>query len=190
MLSRDEPEALFVVNALVTELLGAARKKEGEGLRLLHPGRVGGHGAELHLPPRGARHHDPEPGLTRPSRCWKGHLIVFAELKEQAYTGIGISCGGGTFNVCVSYKGVPALTFLDAARGGDWIDEKRGRSPRHGRPPWSPRSRKGGMDLLRPRGRVEEAVAIYYRHLLQYTLEMFPREARRRGRAAQLRGSR
>jgi hypothetical protein len=105
-----------------------------------------------------------------PKPMVESHLIVFAELKERSYTGIGISCGGGMFNVCVSYKGVPALTF-STSRGGDWIDQSV--ADAIGLPaPRVAAIKEGPMNLLRPKGRVEEAIAIYTRHLLQYTLEM------------------
>ena len=41
----------------------------------------------------------------------EGHAVVFSELADDDFTGIGISCGGGMFNVCVSYKTIPALSF-------------------------------------------------------------------------------
>lgn len=169
MLSREEPEALYVVNTLVTQLLGQPRK-EGEVCVYSTPADSVDsernfiyHRAALDIMIRNLG-YTPKPML-------ESHLIVFAELKDQAYTGVGISCGGGTFNVCVSYKGVPALTF-STPRGGDWIDESVGEAL--GVPaPVVASVKEGGMDLLRPRGRIEEAVAIYYRQLLQYTFEMF-----------------
>jgi hypothetical protein len=57
----------------------------------------------------------------KPHHIVEGHAIVFSELAEEDFTGIGISCGGGMFNVCVAYKSMPALYF-STTRGGDWID--------------------------------------------------------------------
>jgi hypothetical protein len=167
MLSPQEPEALVMVNHLVTELLGAPRKA-GEICVYSVPGdSVEGersfiyHRAALEIVIRNL-------GYT-PRPMVESHLIVFAELKEQEYTGIGISCGGGKFNVCLSYKGVPALAF-STPRGGDWIDASVAEAigmpaPRVGA------VKESEMDLLKPKGRVEEAIAIYSRHLIQYTLE-------------------
>ena len=56
-----------------------------------------------------------------PNAMNEGHAIVYSELAEQDFTGIGVSCGGGMFNVCVAYKTIPAVTF-SVSRGGDWID--------------------------------------------------------------------
>lgn len=41
----------------------------------------------------------------------EGLAVVFAELQSENFTGIGISCGGGMCNVCVSFLSVPMLSF-------------------------------------------------------------------------------
>ena len=53
----------------------------------------------------------------------EGLAVIFSELAEQQFTGIGMSFGGGMVNVGVAYRSLPLLTF-SLARGGDWIDEK------------------------------------------------------------------
>lgn len=167
-IARDEPQALFVVNCLVTQLLGRPQK-EGEVCVYSVPADSVDadrsfiyHRSALDIMLRNL-------GYT-PKAMLESHLIVFAELKEQAYTGIGISCGAGMFNVCVSYKGVPAVTF-STPRGGDWIDDSVADSLGL-TAPLVAAVKEGGMDLRKPKGRVEEAIAIYYRHLIQYTLGM------------------
>ena len=52
----------------------------------------------------------------------EAHAVVFSELAEQDFTGIGLSFGGGMANACVAYKTIPCLSF-SVARGGDWIDK-------------------------------------------------------------------
>jgi len=47
--------------------------------------------------------------------------VVFAELQNENFTGIGISCGGGMCNVCVAFLSVPMLTF-SLPIAGDYID--------------------------------------------------------------------
>ena len=51
----------------------------------------------------------------------EGLAVVYAELEQASFTGMGISFGGGMCNVCISYLGMPALTFC-TARAGDYID--------------------------------------------------------------------
>lgn len=51
----------------------------------------------------------------------EGLAVVYAELESTNYTGIGISCGGGLCNVCLSYLAVPVLSF-SIPKAGDFID--------------------------------------------------------------------
>lgn len=52
----------------------------------------------------------------------EGLAVVYAELEDSNYTGIGISCGGGLCNVCLSYLSVPVLSF-SVTKAGDYIDQ-------------------------------------------------------------------
>lgn len=51
----------------------------------------------------------------------EGLAVVYSELEDTNYTGIGISCGGGLCNVCLSYLSVPVLSF-SIPKAGDFID--------------------------------------------------------------------
>lgn len=99
----------------------------------------------------------------------EAHAVVFSELAEQEFTGIGLSFGGGMANACVTYKSIPCLSF-SVARGGDWIDKnvanvlgiKKSKATY---------IKERGVDIRDPKNREEEAVAIYYRNLISYVLE-------------------
>jgi hypothetical protein len=51
----------------------------------------------------------------------EGLAVVYGEMESTNYTGIGISCGGGLCNVCLSYLTVPILSF-SIPKAGDFID--------------------------------------------------------------------
>jgi hypothetical protein len=51
----------------------------------------------------------------------EGLSVVYAEMDQSSYTGIGISCGGGLCNVCLAYLSVPVMSF-SIPRAGDYID--------------------------------------------------------------------
>jgi len=51
----------------------------------------------------------------------EGLAVVYSELADTNYTGIGVSCGGGLCNVCFAYLSVPVLSF-SIAKAGDFID--------------------------------------------------------------------
>jgi hypothetical protein len=52
----------------------------------------------------------------------EGLAVVYGELETSNYTGIGVSCGGGLCNVCLSYLSVPVLSF-SIPKAGDFIDQ-------------------------------------------------------------------
>lgn len=105
----------------------------------------------------------------KPKDIIEGHCVVLAELDEDDFTGIGISCGGGMFNICVAYRTLPALSFA-TTRGGDWIDRnvakvlgiKASRATA---------IKEKGVDLRNPRTREEQAIDLYYRELIRYALQ-------------------
>jgi hypothetical protein len=103
-----------------------------------------------------------------PKSIIEGHCVVFAELDTDDFTGIGISCGGGMFNICVSYKTMPALSF-STSRGGDWIDRNVAKvlGVKASR---ATAIKEKGVDLRNPRTREEQAIDLYYRELIRYTL--------------------
>jgi hypothetical protein len=51
----------------------------------------------------------------------EGVAVIYSELEETNYTGIGVSCGGGLCNVSLAYLSVPVLNF-SVPKGGDFID--------------------------------------------------------------------
>ncbi len=98
----------------------------------------------------------------------EGFAIVLAELADEDFSGIGISCGGGMHNVCVAYKAVKALTF-STSRGGDWVDRNVANALGI-KASKATAIKEKGVDLRNPHGREEKAVEIYYRELIKYTL--------------------
>lgn len=57
----------------------------------------------------------------QPKSISEGLAVIYGELESSNYTGIGISCGGGLCNVCLSYLSVPVLSF-SVPKAGDFID--------------------------------------------------------------------
>jgi hypothetical protein len=103
-----------------------------------------------------------------PKDIIEGHCVVFAELDEDDFTGVGISCGGGMFNICVAYKSMPALYF-STARSGDWVD-KNVANVLGIKPAKAALLKEKGVDLMKPKNREEDAISIYYRNLIKYNV--------------------
>ena len=167
MISPVEREALTVVSLIIGQLLGPPQR-QGEICSFSVPAEpidadrnvVYHRGAlETVLKKLG---YDPKPMV-------EGHCVVMGEMESDDYTGVGISCGAGMFNVCIAYKSVPALAF-STSRGGDWIDNNVAQALGYATSQVCA-VKESGVDLNRPRDRVEDAIVIYYRELIRYSLE-------------------
>src|SRR5581483_8828157 len=51
----------------------------------------------------------------------EGLAVVFSELGDSNFTGIGISCGSGLCNICLAVLSVPVISF-SVPKAGDFID--------------------------------------------------------------------
>lgn len=106
----------------------------------------------------------------------EGMAVIYSELADHDFTGLGISFGAGMTNVCLSYYAVPVMTF-SVARGGDWVDEQAAQAT--GTPVDKVTSIKEDdfkLDFRTDIGGVEGALAIYYENLLDYVIEHITRE--------------
>jgi hypothetical protein len=108
--------------------------------------------------------YDPEP-------INEGMAVVYSELADNDFTGLGVSFGAGMTNVCLSYYAVPVMTF-SIARGGDWIDEQTALAT--GQKVDKVTSIKEDdfrLDFKTDVGGVEGALSIYYDNLLDYVIK-------------------
>jgi hypothetical protein len=96
----------------------------------------------------------------------EGLAVVFSELQDENFTGIGISCGGGMCNVSVAFMSMPMITF-STPKGGDYIDTSVSEVLNE----TSTRVRlykEESLDLSRqPKDEMNTALHIYYEDVLQ-----------------------
>ena len=101
----------------------------------------------------------------------EGMSVIYSELANKEFTGLGVSFGAGMTNVCLSYYAVPVMKF-SIARGGDWIDERAAQAT--GTPVDKVTSIKEDdfqLDFETDVGGIEGALSIYYDNLLDYVIE-------------------
>jgi len=166
LISPHEVDALPIIRLLIRQVLGGPAR-EGEPCFYSVPGEPIDSNMNV------VYHQQIFDGLLKklgfaPESMAEAHALVFAELADDEFTGIAISCGAGMFNICVAYKTMPAVVF-STSRGGDWIDNNAAtvlgmKGPR------VTAIKEKGVDLMHPKGREEEAIVIYYRNLINYTL--------------------
>lgn len=95
--------------------------------------------------------------------------IVYSELGKKAFTGVGISCGGGMVNVCYSMYGNPIFQFA-IVNSGDWIDKQAAKAT--GESPTFINKEKMKVDLRKnPETLVERAIITQYRLMIEKTIQ-------------------
>jgi hypothetical protein len=119
LLNPREPQGVPVIEEMVLRLAGHAQ--QGERVCLSVPGAGPGTADDL------AYHRTTLAELLESlgfqvSVINEGLAVVFAELSETNFTGLGISFGGGTCNVCLACLGLPVITF-STAKAGDFVDD-------------------------------------------------------------------
>ena len=95
--------------------------------------------------------------------------IIYSEAAKDGFSGIAFSFGSGMTNVALAVNTIEGLSF-SVARGGDWIDSGVAMSI------GSTQARvcaikEKGIDLNSPVGREQEAIAYYYKAIIEYALD-------------------
>ena len=99
----------------------------------------------------------------------EAEALCYAELENDEYTGISVSCGAGMTNVCVMLNGEPTVVF-STTKSGDWVD--RMSAVATGEPDSVVQAEKeaGGFKIGEPTSNpVLAAVSSYYERLIDYT---------------------
>ena len=102
----------------------------------------------------------------------EGLAVVYSELADTAYTGIGMSFGAGMCNIVYSFMGIPVFSF-SLSRGGDWIDEHAAMHTDETNNVVTSVKEKGGFSITEPSSGIQKAISIYYDSLLTYLVEQF-----------------
>ena len=102
----------------------------------------------------------------------EGLAVVYSELSDTAYTGIGMSFGAGMCNIVYSFMGIPVFSF-SLSRGGDWIDEHAAMHTDETNNVVTSVKEKGGFSITEPSSGIQKAISIYYDSLLTYLVEQF-----------------
>jgi hypothetical protein len=173
LVAAGEMDALEILGILVRHVLGEP-KHEGEVCYYSVPA------APVDDPDRDVIYHQ---GVLRriveecgyraiPSN--EALAIVYSECAKDGFSGIAFSFGSGMTNVALAINTIEGLSF-SVSRGGDWIDHGAAKSV------GSTQARmctikESGLDLMNPRNREEEALAVYYRNLIEYALDNVAKE--------------
>ena len=121
VLNPDEPHSLAVLQAIIGKLLGKAAFA-GQKVYFSVPAPVPNEKGGTAFHEASIRQILKELGYDG-TPIEEGLAVVFGELGESNYTGIGISCGSGLCNVCLAVLSVPVISF-SVPKAGDFIDSQ------------------------------------------------------------------
>ncbi len=119
VLNAGEPDSIPLIREIALSLTGKASQK-GQKLYFTVPAAPLGSNESVVYHEAALQQVLGELGY-EPHAINEGLAIVYAETEASNYSGIGISCGGGLCNVCLSYLSVPVLSF-SIPKAGDFID--------------------------------------------------------------------
>jgi hypothetical protein len=98
----------------------------------------------------------------------EGMALVYAELADKMFTGIGVSCGAGMVNVAFSLYGAEVFTF-SIVNSGDWIDKQAAKAT--GESVAFINREKHKIDLSKePTTLVERAIKTQYELMIEKTI--------------------
>lgn len=162
IMNNREDDCLDVIKAIIASLVGKS-VKQGETVCFNMPGESidGIRSTVFHESVITAQLR--EFGYL-PKIINEGLAVVYSELADNNFTGIGISIGGGMTNVCLSYLAVPVITYSFNG-GGDYLDAMAADAV--GESVFTIRDfKEGALDLSRePGSKTETALHVFYEAL-------------------------
>lgn len=119
VLNPSEPNGPAVIREIIGILAGRT-VKPGQKLCVSLPGPSLGEADNLKYHETVVRQTATDLGFAV-TTINEGLAVVYSELADFNYTGIGVSCGGGMCNVCLAYLSVPVISF-SIYQAGDFVD--------------------------------------------------------------------
>lgn len=119
LLNPTEPEGVTLIRQLITSTIGQGAR-QGQTVCFSIPAAP--IGADDNLTYHEATLRQMLADLGYNVKCInEGLAVIYSELENSNYTGIGVSCGGGLCNVALAYLSVPVMSF-SIPKAGDYID--------------------------------------------------------------------
>jgi hypothetical protein len=168
VINPQEPHSLSVIRAIVGKLLGRAAAP-GQKVFFSVPAPLAAEKANIAYHQASISQILEELGYEG-TPIEEGLAVIFGELGNSNYTGIGISCGSGLCNVCLAVLSVPVISF-SVPKAGDFIDMQAASVTAE----LATRIRIHKEQTFCLNGmtadRVQNALTVYYREVIQNLVE-------------------
>ena len=168
LLNPKEKQAWPVLEAILQSLVPKPRSSS-EVLAFSVPAAALGHEAQLTYHEASLRQHFQSMGY-KAMAINEGLAVIFSELEDHNFTGIGVSCGGGMCNATLAFLSIPSI-MVSLSKAGDFIDRSVGEAV--GEQPTRVKAiKEESLDLSKsPRDKLEKALHIYYEDLVETLVE-------------------
>jgi len=97
--------------------------------------------------------------------------MAYSECANTQFTGLCLSFGHGMTNASLVFRTIETLKF-SVSRGGSWIDDQTAKVTGKTASQICAIKEKG-LDLLNPVGKEQQALTVYYKHLIKYVIHNF-----------------
>jgi hypothetical protein len=175
VLSPKEKASLPMIKLIIKSLIGKA--DDGEKLIFSVPATPIDGDFDIYYHAEMMKAYIKEMGFT-PEPLNEGFAIAFAELLDDNLTGMCLSFGAGMVNSVVVYEGDPVVKF-SVTKGGDWIDQAVAKALDHNTVFVQIEKEESNFNIITPEGKIQEALAVYYNHLINYSLDNIVYELKR-----------
>jgi|ERR1043166_2662541 hypothetical protein len=178
LLNPQEENSQHMIQSIIKLMVPRARK--GESLCFSAPGKGEGANGNLVYHEAVLRQFLQSLGYNVKALN-EGQAVVFSELQDENFTGIGISFGGGMCNVSVSFMSMPMITF-SVPRGGDYIDRNVAEVMGERNTTKVRLFKEEKLDLSRPpKDEMTGALHIFYEDVMRSLIERLRAEFTRSG---------
>jgi actin-like ATPase involved in cell morphogenesis len=172
LLNPKEKQAWPVLEAILQGLVPKPRSSS-EVLAFSVPAAITGHEAQLTYHEASLRQYFQGMGY-RAMAINEGLAVIFSELEDHNFTGIGVSCGGGMCNATLAFLSIPSI-MVSIPKAGDFIDGSVGEAVGE----QSTRVKvikEESLDLSKaPKDKMEKALHIYYEDVVESLVETLRR---------------
>ena len=111
---------------------------------------------------------DDKDQIVKPHPINEALALVYAELANKNFTGIGVSCGAGMVNLCFAIYGAPVFQFA-IVNSGDWIDKMAAKATGESIPFINKEKTKISFNK-EPENMVQRAIRMQYEIMIQKTV--------------------
>jgi len=176
LLNPQEEMSQQMIQRIIELLVPRARK--GEVLCFSVPGKGDGANGNLVYHEAVLKQYVQQLGY-KAKAVNEGQAVVFSELQDENFTGIGISFGGGMCNVSVSFMSMPMITF-SVPKSGDYIDRNVAEVLGERNSTRVRIYKEENLDLARqPKDDMTRALHIFYDDVLQNLIDRLRAEFKR-----------